>query len=280
MVHVVLHNGAFADYTKPSGPFWMLLPFVILLVLYLVAVLSTNRRYKPWPFVRTLFWSAGLFAAAASITGPIVEYAHHDFRYHMIGHLMLGMLSPLLIAMAAPVTLLLRTLPVQQARFIARILRSRPAGILTNPIIASLLNIGGLWLLYTTNLYIVMQQSVFVHILIHAHMFLAGYVFTISMIQIDPSPHRTSFLYRAIVWVLALAAHGILSKWLYAWPPPGVPPEQAKPGGMIMYYGGDAIELIIICIVCFQWFKATGRTERAAHLHFSKVKKAKKPEKM
>lgn len=37
----------------------------------------------------------------------------------------------------------------------------------------------------------------------------------------------------------------------------GVPIDQAKTGGLIMYYGGDAIDLILITILCYQWFKET-----------------------
>jgi putative membrane protein len=102
-----------------------------------------------------------------------------------------------------------------------------------------------------------MQQNIHLHMLIHIHVFFAGYLFTVSMIYIDPIPHRTSYVYRAIVMVIALAAHGILSKYIYAQPPYGVPAAQAETGGMLMYYGGDAIDLVLICVFCFQWFRAT-----------------------
>jgi len=48
------------------------------------------------------------------------------------------------------------------------------------------------------------------------------------------------------------ACHGILSKYIYAHPPMGVPIDQAKTGGLVMYYGGDAIGLILITILCYQ----------------------------
>jgi putative membrane protein len=77
------------------------------------------------------------------------------------------------------------------------------------------------------------------------------------MIYIDLTPHRTSFLHRAIVLVIALAGHGILSKFIYIHAPAGVPAEQAELGGMLMYYGGDAIDIVIIFILCWQWYVAT-----------------------
>ena len=64
------------------------------------------------------------------------------------------------------------------------------------------------------------------------------------------------FQARAIILVIAIAGHGILSKYIYAHPPDGVSSEQAKLGGMLMYYGGDAIDLILVFWLCMQWYKA------------------------
>jgi putative membrane protein len=101
-----------------------------------------------------------------------------------------------------------------------------------------------------------MQENVMIHIIVHVHLFLAGYLFTISMIYIDPTPHPFSFLYRAAVLTLALSAHTILSKHIYAHPPLGVPATQAESAAMLMYYGGDVIDLALIFIFCWQWYKA------------------------
>jgi putative membrane protein len=225
--------------------------------MYILAVVVSNKRYKQWPIHRTFCWTIGVIFATFSVVGPIANRAHIDFTAHMLGHLLLGMLAPLLMVVAAPMTLLLRTLSVALARRLSRVLRSWPSRILTNPVVASLLNIGGLWILYTTNLYALMHESILVHLIVHFHIFLAGYLFTVSMIYIDPIPHRISFRTRAIVLVVAFAGHGILSKYIYAHPPNGVSVDQAELGGMLMYYGGDIIDIFIIFILCLHWFRAT-----------------------
>ncbi|RSL33673.1 cytochrome c oxidase assembly protein [Salibacterium salarium] len=235
--------------------FLLALPFLLALIGYLLFVMVSNRRHKAWPFYRTASWIFGVSFAVLSVAGPLAHQAHMNFTAHMLGHLFLGMLSPLLMVLAAPMTLVLRTLRVSAARRLSRLLRSWPASILTHPITASFLNIGGLWLLYTTDLYSLMHDNLLLHLAVHGHVFLAGYLFTIAMIYIDPVPHRISFLYRAIVLILALAGHGILSKYIYAHPPNGVPLGQAETGGLLMYYGGDAIDVIIIFILCLQWFR-------------------------
>lgn len=232
------------------------MPFLLVLIGYLFAVIYSSRRYKPWPIYRTACWILGVLLALISVAGPLAERAHSDFTFHMIGHLLLGMLAPLLLVLAAPITLLLRTLSIPKARRLAHFLRGRLSRLYTHPVFASVLNIGGLWLLYTTELFSMMHEHTLLHILIHFHVFAAGYLFTVSMIYIDPVAHRLSFLYRSIVLVLALAAHGILSKFIYANPPAGIPVEQAERGGMLMYYGGDAVDVIIIFILCLQWYRA------------------------
>lgn len=240
------------------------LPFLIVLILYLYAVITSNRDHKRWPLSRTVFWVSGIILAILAVSGPIANRAHIDFKAHMLGHLLLGMLAPLLMVLAAPMTLMLRTISVTIARRFTCVLRSWPSRMITHPIVASTLNIGGLWLLYTTNLYTLMHESNIVNFIVHFHVFMAGYVFTLSMIYIDPIHHRISFLYRSIVLIIALAGHGILSKYLYAHPPVGISLEQAKQGSMMMYYGGDIIDLILIFILCLQWFKATKPRKEAA----------------
>lgn len=225
-------------------------------IMYILAVVISSRRHKPWPLYRTVCWTFGVFFAVIAVAGPLANRAYIDFTGHMLSHLLLGMFAPLLMVLGGPMMLMLRTINVSLARRLLRILRSWPSYLYTHPIVASFLNIGGLWVLYTTDLYSLMHENYMIHIMVHIHVFVAGYFFTLSMLYIDPISHRFSFLYRSIVLVIALAGHGILSKYIYAHPPVGVPLDQSKLGGMLMYYGGDAIDIVLIFLLCLQWFKA------------------------
>ncbi|MGP1909704.1 cytochrome c oxidase assembly protein [Metabacillus sp. JX24] len=247
-----------AHHTLSAGiQYIMAAPFVLAAVLYATAVIYSNRMYRKWPVYRTAFWLAGNLCAAAAVFGPLAEKAHGHFVFHMAGHLLLGMLAPLLMVLASPVKLLLRTLDTDRARRVTGILKSRPFFILSHPVTAAVLNVGGLWLLYTSDLHHMMHQSAFWHAAVHFHVFLAGYFFTASLLYIDPVFHRVSYLYRSAVLLGALAAHGILSKYLYAHPPEGVPLSQAEQGSMMMYYGGDVIDALIICILCLKWYRSS-----------------------
>ncbi|PLS08536.1 cytochrome c oxidase assembly protein [Neobacillus cucumis] len=230
-------------------------PFIFALVFYLGAVVKIVFSGKKWPFYRVIMWVLGVCCALAAVTGPIAERAHMNFTAHMIGHLLLGMLAPLLMVLSAPMTLILKMVSVKFGGRLCLILKSKFVCFISRPMIASFLNIGGLWLLYSSNLYHLMQENSLLHLAVHLHIFLAGYVFTSSIIFFDPAPHRTSFLHRAAVFATALAGHGILAKYIYAHPPAGVPLDQAEMGGMVMYYGGDMIDLVLIIIFCYQWYK-------------------------
>jgi len=210
-----------------------------------------------------LLWVVGSLTGAAAISGPLAEAAHTSFTAHMVTHLLLGMLAPLLLALGTPITLLLRALPVATARRVSRVLASGPARFLTEPVVAAVLRVGGLWVLYLTGLYPAMHHDPVVHVVVHIHLFVAGYLFTIAIVSVDPLPHRRSYLHRAVVLILALAAHDILAKYLYAHPPVGVSASAAESGAMIMYYGGDAVDVAIMVLLCAHWYRASGRRRGA-----------------
>jgi putative membrane protein len=147
---------------------------------------------------------------------------------------------------------------VVPARRLARLLASAPARIGTHPVIAAALNIGGLCVLYQTPLFNTMQNNALVHTLVMVHILVAGYLFTVSIIPIDPAPHRASYPLRTVVLVVALAAHGILAKSLYARPPSGVTAADADAGAMLMYYAGDVVDVAIIAVLFWQWYRHAG----------------------
>lgn len=226
---------------------------------YLLAVRREAGR-RSWPGVRTACWLAGTLAVVVGSAGPLAAAAHGhaggpgDFRAHAVAHVLVGMLGPLLLVLGAPVTLALRSLPVGAARRVSRVLRSRPLRVLTEPAVAVVLDVGGLWLLYRTPLLGWTHTSPAVHLLVHVHLVLAGFLLAAVLVGRDPLPHRRSHRNRAVLLVLALAAHGILAKSLYAEPPAAVDAATAQAGAMVMYYAGDAVELVLAVLLCRSWF--------------------------
>lgn len=256
------HHSGLGHTLAQHTPAWGLLDAGVVVALVGAAVgfaaaIWASRRRSPWPVGRTLAWYVGLVCAGVALTGPLATAARSSFSAHMIGHLLLGMLAPLLLALAAPVSLLLRALPVDHARTVSRVLTSPLLRVVTNPVVAGILNGGGLWALYTTDLYHLMHTSALLYAVVHLHIFVAGYIFTASIVGVDPDPHRASVQLRAVVLVLFIAAHSILAKWLYAHPPTGVEIDDARAGAQLMYYGGDVVDVTLIGLLLAGWYVAT-----------------------
>ncbi|KQL37724.1 hypothetical protein AN960_15800 [Bacillus sp. FJAT-25509] len=241
-------------------------PLIILLILlfivgYLVAAMKHKK--KPWPKFRSIFWVTGFVCILISVIGPIAKLSHHLFVFHMIMHLLLGMLAPFFIALSRPITLLLTSLKTQHARSVSRLLRSAPVQLLTHPISTLLLNIGGLWLLYTSTVFNLMHKSTLFLNFVHIHLFLSGYLFTISIIAIEPISHKFSFLFRSSIMILAIAGHDILSKLLFSNPLDSYGFNDVQFGAVLMYYGGDFVDLLIITALCYFWYNSSNSKKRA-----------------
>lgn len=265
------HNHAEMNHSAPVSNVQLLLGllFVLLFTAYIIAVFITNQRYKKWPVFRTVSWTIGIGFALVAVVGPLASNAHTNFTAHMMSHLLLSMIAPIFMAIAKPMTLLLRTANTTLARKLTSILKSRLLKYISHPITAAVLNVGGLWLLYTTNLYTYMHENAFIALFVHFHFFIAGYVFTISIIYFDPVYHQYSYRFRAAVLIAAIAGHDILSKYMYANPPAGVSRQEAEMGSMVMYYAGDWIEVVLIVIFCWQWYKST-KPRRSAAVEFNR----------
>ncbi|WP_309068790.1 cytochrome c oxidase assembly protein, partial [Microbacterium sp.] len=83
---------------------------VLAVVVYASGMVTSRRQGRAWSTDRLGLWTVGIAAATATVVGDLAEKAHDDFVAHMGAHLAAGMLAPLLLVLAAPVTLALRTL--------------------------------------------------------------------------------------------------------------------------------------------------------------------------
>ncbi|MES9681384.1 cytochrome c oxidase assembly protein [Gottfriedia acidiceleris] len=241
---------------------------ILLILLFIVGYLvaAIKHKKKPWPKFRSILWITGFVCILVSVIGPIAKLSHHLFVFHMIMHLLLGMLAPFFIALSRPITLLLTSLKTQHARRVTRILRSAPVGLLTHPITTMLLNIGGLWVLYTSTVFNLIHESTFLLNLVHIHLFFSGFLFTTSIIAIEPFPHKFSFLFRSSIMIIALAGHDILSKLLFSNPLDSFGFDDAQLGAVLMYYGGDLVDLLLITVLCYFWYKSANSNKTRAFI--------------
>jgi|SRR5690606_38243332 len=144
---------------------WLpIVPLFALLAVYLYGVYVQKKVDQTWNGWRTSAFTVGILLLTFGLISPVMQHAHRNFEVHMMQHLLLGMLAPFGLVLAEPVTLALRCLPTQNARGLTAIAGIRPFHYLSHPITALFLNIGGMYLLYLTPLYIAMHHNSFIHI--------------------------------------------------------------------------------------------------------------------
>ncbi|OLT54332.1 cytochrome c oxidase assembly protein [Cellulosimicrobium sp. CUA-896] len=197
-----------------------LVPVVVLAVLVGAYLALAARRERAtgrrWGRGRTASWVAGATLLALAVSPPVATLAHGDARGHMVQHLLLGMYAPLGLVLAAPVTLLLGACSTAGRRRVTAVLGSVPVRVLTHPVVAGVVDMGGLYALYLTGLYAASTASTPLHVLVGAHFVLAGTSFTWAVAGRDPAPHRAGLRVRVGALVLAAGAHAYLAKLLYA----------------------------------------------------------------
>ena len=186
--------------------------------LYIKGVLVMTRRGDKWPVGRSIAFGLGIAGIDFATSGGLGLYAHFAFSYHMVAHMVLGMIAPIGIVLGAPITLALRTLP--QSRngtergvrgTLLAALHSKVAIFFTNPIVALALFDGSLFALYFTGLFGEMMQSHVGHLFMSIHFILAGILFFHVIIGIDPNPRRIPHLVRIVIVFAAMSMHAFFS---------------------------------------------------------------------
>jgi putative membrane protein len=226
------------------------------LAAYLFAAWQQDSR-SGWSRSRSASFAIGIAMIVGAVL-PVGEW-QQGMRGHTLQHLLLGMFAPLALVMGAPVTLLLRSVPASIGRVIANLLRRRAVIVLTHPVTALLLNTGGMYLLYLTPLFATSTTGGPLHVLVHVHFVVAGYLFAWAIAGPDPAPCRPRMPARLAVLFIATAAHAILAKIMYGYGFPrgvGASATELQSAATWMYYGGDAAELLLIVAFVAAWFSA------------------------
>lgn len=81
------------------------------ILLYLYGVWVLRARGDSWHLGRTVSWCTGMLLLGFVTNGFLNAYEAYLFSLHMLGHMFLTMLIPMLLVLGAPVTLLLRAAP-------------------------------------------------------------------------------------------------------------------------------------------------------------------------
>ena len=242
------------------GPFW--LPLVLLVpasAAYALGVTRLIRRGDRWPGSRSAAALIGVVFATAAVMPPLTT--RMDFVVHVSRHVLLAMVVPLALALSAPVTLALRTLPRRERRMLLRVTHARGVRIVMSAPVVLGLDVGGMYAYYLSPLFAASQAHSWLHLAVDVHMFLAGYVLSAYLVGRDPIGHRPSTRTALIVLVVAAGSHDLMAKLMYArlLPAGGGSPGRIRAGAQLMFYAGDAVDIALACTIMLSWYVRTGR---------------------
>ena len=192
--------------------FWVL----VVLVgtgLYLGGVRRLRARGDAWPAYRTLLWLGGMLVVLLVTSSGLATYGRVLFSTHMLQHMTMSMVAPLLLVPAAPITLALRTLTPRRdgsrgpREWLLAGLHSRVSRVLTHPVVAAVIFAGSLVVFYYSPLFGLALRTHYGHLAMHVHFLLAGYLFVWSLIGTDPGVRPTPYPLRLVVLLTTMAFH-------------------------------------------------------------------------
>ncbi|GAA1152698.1 cytochrome c oxidase assembly protein [Nocardioides aquiterrae] len=259
---------------------WSLEPVAFVLTvwiagLYLYGVWVLRRRGDRWPVGRTTAFAAGMGAFYFATASGLGTYDLTLLSVHMVQHMILSMLVPMALALGAPVTLALRTLPRRPRRWLLAVLHSRVAKVLSFPPLTLLLYVTSPWALYFSGWYPATLHSTYLHEVLHLHLVLVGCLFFWPIIGVDPVPGKVAYPFRMLLVVLTLPFHAFLGvtimgeeeliggDWypnlhdgpMGAWLPD--PLDDQHLAGGILWGSGDLVALALFAVLFTQWVRSS-----------------------
>ncbi|MET8690346.1 cytochrome c oxidase assembly protein [Streptomyces sp. NPDC004732] len=263
-----------------ADPFF-LIGCLVALALYGWGVARLVRRGDKWPVGRTISFVLGVLTVLLVMCTKLNDYGMVMFSVHMVQHMVISMLSPILLLLGAPITLALRALPTAgrgrkgPREWLLWLLHSRYIKIITHPAFTIPLFIASLYALYFTPLFDTLMGSKAGHIGMMVHFLAVGLVFFWPIMGVDPGPHRPGYIFRMLELFAGMPFHAFFGIALmmatepmigtYMHPPASLGidalSDQEAAGGIAWAFS-EIPSVVVLVALLFQWRKSEDREAR------------------
>jgi putative copper resistance protein D len=250
---------------------WAAVVLTVLLAGYLTGIRAARRRGSGWSAVATASWLGGIFVLTIATQGSPAVYGDDLFWMHMVAHLLLVMVAPVLLLLGRPLDLALAAVSPERAARLRSVLEGRVVSVLVHPGVGLALY-GGV--IVGTHLTGFMNATMMHTWLRGAEQWMyviAGTIFFLPLIGNQPIRWKLANPLKMAIYVVAMPIDTFTGLILgqtnkYPWPmmaamhPSWAPSLIADlhAGGAIMWVGGDAIMAVMFGAAAFGWARAAG----------------------
>jgi cytochrome c oxidase assembly factor CtaG len=257
-------------------PFF-LVASLIAAALYIAGYIRLRSRGDHWPIGRLIAWLLGISLVIWCTNAGISIYAQVSVGLHMLQHMTLTMLAPVMLVLGAPATLALRALKPSPHRgpreWLVWFLHSPITRLLTNPFYVFFVYVIGLYGLYFTPAFGWLMGSHVGHVVMQVHFIVSGYLFYWVLIGIDPRPKPMPYWGRMLMLLLALGVHGffavalmmgtepLATEWYGIVRPDWVtdPLQDTLYGGQVAWGISEIPTVIVLIVIAVQWSRSDDR---------------------
>ena len=256
---------------------------IVMAAVYIAGVRRLRRRGDAWPLGRTVAWLSGCAVLLFATSSGVGKYMPAMFSMHMVAHMLLSMLVPVLLVLGGPMTLALRALPAAgrdeppgPREWILMALHSRLSRFLTHPVVATALFVVGFYGLYLGGIFDAFAGNHFAHLLMNVHFLLSGYLFYWVVIGIDPTPRSIPPLGKVAMVFVPLPLHAffgvvvmgmdtVLGGAFYrslqlSWHTDLLADQRL--GGGIAWAAGEVPLVVVMMALLVQWRRSDERTAK------------------
>ncbi|MEU5155156.1 cytochrome c oxidase assembly protein [Glycomyces sp. NPDC021274] len=256
---------------------------------YGAAWIRVARSGERWPVGRGVAWMLGWTTVIVATSSGVGKYAGADFALHMLMHMGLNMLAPMLMALGGAVTLVLKAArpagrgePVGIYEWTGELMRWRPGALAYHPVLVFALFVGSYYGLYLTELFGLAIRFHWAHQLMNVHFLVTGYLFYSLAVGVDRGPRQlphigrlgfvfASMPFHAFFGVILMSMSTVIAETFYnyldqPWATDLAASQRA--GGGIAWAGAEIPLLILIIALSLQWARSDEREALRKDRHY------------
>ncbi|MGO1986147.1 cytochrome c oxidase assembly protein [Corynebacterium casei] len=194
---------------------------LILAALYAYALWHVRRRGLAWSGWRTTWWMLGSLGLTVFMSTGTGMYIPATYSMHMLGHMVLSMVIPLMLVLGAPLTLIMEAFESGRPGkptihdWAVALTKSKILGFITNPIVNVLQFLFFFYVLYLSfGLYQLAISEHAGHVLMNFAFLISGYIYFWEVVGPDPIPKRSKTLIRLGILFASMPIHLFMGVYL------------------------------------------------------------------